>query len=276
MLQSTSLRWQLHDVSSVIGSGDLWLVERCNEAVWPRISWKLLGPNQSRPEPFHRDGEQVQNKFWGWFGTVPCLDPWDLRKICVSMIEQESFAIGILCPILSRHGLVHRGAWDNWNRLCSKTPSCILIPCPEELHASVAAAGGCWPDVTLMWPEYCVKAGVVGVHAAGRRRSLPPVVDQLQVFVEQRRVCEVSYLSYLLSVPLVSVSDSCNRTGTSQLERCVKLSKDQMCLWFDLIHMFCSDPCESYMSLYNNSLDRKDALHDFVPGQPLKLETHDD
>ena len=73
----------------------------------------------------------------------------------------------------------------------------------------------------------CVKAGVVGVHAAGRRRSLPPVVDQLQVFVEQRHVCEVSYL---LSVPLVSVSDSCNRTGTSQLERCVKLSKDQMCL----------------------------------------------
>ena len=28
------------------------------------------------------------------------------------------------------------------------------------------------------------------IHMAGKRKPLPPVVDQLQVFVEQRRACE--------------------------------------------------------------------------------------
>lgn len=89
------------------------IVERGNEAVGPRISWKRLGPNQSRPELFHRDGEQVRNKFGDGSGLCRV---WMLEtcvklcKICVSMIEQASFTIGIRCPILSRHGLVHRDA----------------------------------------------------------------------------------------------------------------------------------------------------------------------
>eukprot|EP00434_Breviolum_minutum_P017530 symbB.v1.2.015472.t1/scaffold1156.1/size134879/2 len=44
------------------------------------------------------------------------------------------------------------------------------------------------------------------VAAAGRRRSLPPVVDQLQVFVEQRHVCEERCIARLRARAAFEVS----------------------------------------------------------------------